>query len=158
MKRNLHLAHRLREVYLNGHWIANTNYKELLEGLGWNQAIQKIDSLNSIAALTFHINYYVEGLLHAFDSGKLEISDKFSFMLPEITTEEEWLNLVRRFLLNADKFAERVGQLDDIMLDHPFIDPKYGTYLKNIGGVIEHSYYHMGQIAIIRKLLQNSRT
>ena len=28
MTRNLIIASRLREVLLNGHWIANTNYQE----------------------------------------------------------------------------------------------------------------------------------
>jgi len=33
----------------------------------------------SIAALTFHINYYVAGVLNVFQGGKLEIRDKYSF-------------------------------------------------------------------------------
>ena len=70
------LANRLREVLLNGHWIANTNCKEQIQSIYWQQAIQKVDSLNIIAALTYHINYYLEGLLNAFETGKAEISDK----------------------------------------------------------------------------------
>lgn len=58
MTRNLTIAGRLREVLLNGHWIANTNYKEEIRNLNLQQANQKIGSLNTIAALTYHINYY----------------------------------------------------------------------------------------------------
>ena len=43
--------------------------------------------------------------------------------------------------------------MDENIFDQPFIDAKYGTFLRNIEGVIEHSYYHLGQISLIRKLI-----
>jgi uncharacterized damage-inducible protein DinB len=151
--RNTTLASRLREVLLDGHWIANTNYKDQLESINWKQAIQKVDNLNTIAALTFHINYYMEGLLNVFNGGKLEISDKYSFDLPEIKTEQDWNQLLNRFLTNAEHFAGKVEQMDDAIFDQPFADEKYGSYLRNIEGVIEHSYYHLGQVSLIRKMI-----
>jgi hypothetical protein len=153
MNRNTALASRLREVLLDGHWIANTNYKEQLQSINWNQAIQKVDNLNTIAALTFHINYYMEGLLNVFNGGKLEISDKYSFDLPEIKTEQDWNQLVGTFLHNAATFASKVAQMEDTLFDQPFVDEKYGSYQRNIEGVIEHSYYHLGQVSLIRKMI-----
>jgi hypothetical protein len=156
MERNLILANRIREVLLNGHWIANTNYKEQLLSVNWIQAIHNIGTLNTIAALTFHVNYYLAGLLKAFESGKLEISDKFSFDLPPILSADDWNTLVSGFLVNAEKFAGKIEQMDDKILDQPFIDEKYGTYLRNVEGVIEHSYYHLGQMVILKKMVLES--
>ena len=157
MTRNFTIANRLREVFLNGHWIANTNYKELIQSTDWQDATKKIANLNTIAALTFHINYYLSGLLNAFENGKLEISDKFSFDLPEINSEKEWTKLVNDFLANSEKFADKIEKMSDYQFDQPFIDEKYGTYLRNIEGVIEHSYYHLGQIALIKKMIEQSK-
>ena len=53
------LANRLREVILNGRWIANTNYLDQLADLNYEQANTGISNLNSIALLTVHINYYI---------------------------------------------------------------------------------------------------
>lgn len=153
MTRNTTIARRLREVFLNGHWIAATNYREQLQSVNWQQATQKVGDLNTIAALTFHINYYLAGLLSAFETGKLEIRDRYSFDLPPITSEADWNHLVTTLLDNAEKFAQTVQQMDDAVFDQPFIDEKYGTFLRNIEGVIEHSYYHLGQISLIRKLI-----
>lgn len=153
MTRNITIATRLREVLLNGRWIANTNYKEQILSINWQQAIQKVDSLNTIAALTYHINYYLSGLLNAFDNGKLEINDKFSFDLPHIQSAEDWNKLVTDFLDNSEKFANQVEHMNDIIFDQPFVNEKYGTYLRNIEGVIEHSYYHLGQISLIKKMI-----
>ncbi|UOX32682.1 DinB family protein [Flavobacterium sediminilitoris] len=152
MTRNITIASRLREVLLNGHWIANTNYKEQIQNINWEQATQKVANLNTIAALTYHINYYLEGLLNAFKNGKLEISDKYSFDLPPIIAEADWNKLVADFLNNSEKFANKVELMDDSYFDQPFIDEKYGTFLRNIEGVIEHSYYHLGQISLIKKM------
>lgn len=153
MNRNLTIASRLREVLLNGKWIANTNYKEQLLSTNFDQATQKVNDWNTIAVLTYHINYYLAGLLHAFENGKLEISDKYSFDLPPMPSESEWNALVNDFISNAEKFANLVEQMEDQRFDQPFIDEKYGTYLRNIEGVIEHSYYHLGQIVLLKKLI-----
>lgn len=153
MTRNLTIASRIREVFLNGRWIANTNYKEQLEHLNWQQATLKVHDLNAIAALTFHINYYLDGLLRAFEKGELDISDKYSFDVPAIHSQAEWDQLVKSLLNNAEKFAMTIGNFEDITFDQPFIDEKYGTFLRNIEGVIEHSYYHLGQIVLIKRLI-----
>jgi hypothetical protein len=153
MTRNLAIANRLREVLLNGKWIANTNFKDQILSVGWEQAIQKVDNLNTIALLTFHINYYLAGLLNVFAGGKLEIKDKYSFDLPEIKSEKDWNKLVNAFLSNSEMFVNQVEQMDESMLDQPFVEEKYGSYLRNIEGVIEHSYYHLGQVSLIRKMI-----
>ena len=154
--RNKMLAGRLREVLLSGKWIANTNFKEQITGISREQAIQKIGDLNSIAALTFHINYYLKGILNVFHGGQLEIRDKYSFEMPEIKSEADWDQLVTNFLNNAEAFVECVEQMHDEIFDQPFVDEKYGSYLRNIEGVIEHSYYHLGQISLLKKLIQEN--
>ena len=103
--------------------------------------------------MTYHIDYYLTGLLNAFENGKLEISDKYSFDLPKIHSEADWNKLVTDFLYNSEKFANQVEQMDDSIFDKPFVDEKYGSYLRNIEAVIEHSYYHLGQISLIRKMI-----
>jgi len=147
------VANRLREVLLNGKWVANTNYKEQLSNVSWKQAIQRTGNLNSIALLTFHINYYIAGLLQVLDGGPLDIKDKYSFDMPPLLSEDDWKKMVENFLENAESFAGKIEQMDSKQLHQPFIDEKYGTWLRNIDAIIEHSYYHLGQISLIRKLL-----
>lgn len=158
MVKNSEIANRLREVLLNGKWIANTNFKEQILSVSWEQAIQKVGNLNTIALLTFHINYYLQGVLNVFNGGKLEIRDKYSFDLPQITSEAGWEKLVADFLNNSEKFADKVELMDDSTFNQPFVDEKYGTYLRNIEGVIEHSYYHLGQISLIRKMIMQNQS
>jgi len=156
MKRNTILASRLREVLINGKWIANTNFKEQILSIHWEQAIQKIGDLNTIAALTFHINYYLAGLLNVFKNGKLEIKDKYSFDLPPIQSEEDWNLLIQEFLSNSELFINEIEQMNEQLLDQAFVEEKYGNYLRNIEAVIEHSYYHLGQISLLKKMITSN--
>lgn len=147
------LTNRFKEVFLNGTWVANTNYKHILEGVTLKQANTKIGSFNTIALLTFHINYYVAGVLNVFENGKLEISDKYSFDAPEISSEQDWQNRKNELFTNAEKLAKHIEELSVEELQQPFVDEKYGSYLRNINGMIEHSYYHLGQISLIKKMI-----
>jgi len=153
MKTNTSLSIRIRELFLSGLWIANTNYKELLANVSVGQALQKVANLNTIAALTFHINYYMAGVLHALQGGPLDIRDKFSFDMPPINSEKDWRNLVGELLANAEKFASLVENLSDEKLNEAFVNEKYGSNQRNIEAIIEHSYYHLGQISLIRKMI-----
>jgi len=153
MTRNKLIANRLREVFLDGKWIANTNFKELIQDVSWEQATQKVGELNTIALLTFHINYYTSGILTVLNGGDLAIHDKFSFDLPEIKQESDWRILVTEFIHTAEIFIAKVEQLDEIKLDEPFVNKKYGSFLRNLEGVIEHSYYHLGQISLLKKMI-----
>ena len=157
MKRSTALAKRLEEVLLNGRWIANTNYKDEIDHITWAQATQKIGKLNTVAALIYHINYYLAGILNVFRGGELQIKDKYSFDLPPIESENEWKRLVDDFINNSEEFVKEVAEMPDTKLEELFVDEKYGTYQRNIEGVIEHSYYHLGQVSLIKKLITGNK-
>ena len=147
------LAKRFREVLLDGKWIANTNFKDQLSDVTWHQANTKIADLNTIAMLTFHIDYYIAGILNVFEGGELEIKDQFSFDFPPIEHQEQWEELLTKLWNDSEKFAKLLEQMTDSKMDEVFVDEKYGTHLRNIDGMIEHAYYHLGQIALIKKMI-----
>ncbi|WP_433780539.1 DUF1572 domain-containing protein [Flavobacterium anhuiense] len=153
MKSTTEIANRFREVILNGTWIANTNFKDQLENLDWKIAVSPIQDLNTIAALAQHIHYYINGINQVFKGGTLDIKDKFSFNFPPIHSQEQWNNFLTKFWNDAETFASFVEQMPDENLDAVFVDAKYGTYKRNIEAMIEHSYYHLGQIVLIKKQL-----
>jgi len=150
MKKSDFIANRLREIFLNGYWIANTNYRDQLEKITWQQAIHQVENLNTIAAITYHINYYLAGILTVFNGGLLEIKDQYSFDLPPIHSEADWNKLASELFDNASVFAIAVEKMPDEKLNEIFVNEKYGTYLRNMEAVIEHSYYHLGQIVLIK--------
>lgn len=157
MKNSHELAKRFREVILDGTWIANTNYQHQLAGLRWELATTKVSSLNTIADLAQHIHYYINGVKNVFNGGNLDIKDKYSFDFPPIRSQAEWENFLFLFWNDAAEFASLVEHMPEEKLKQVFVDEKYGTYQRNIEGMIEHGYYHLGQIVLLRKILENNR-
>lgn len=147
------LAIQTKEVLLDGHWIS-TNFKEQLEDVDWQMATTKIGSLNTIAALAFHINYYVAGVNNVFRGGTLDIKDKFSFDLAPISSTEDWEQLKSKFYLDAEELSDHIDRMNDEMMFEGFAGGKYGTNIRNVIGQVEHAYYHLGQIVIIKKLIK----
>ncbi|HEX7869022.1 MAG TPA: DUF1572 domain-containing protein, partial [Chryseobacterium sp.] len=131
----------------------NTNFKDQLSDITLKQATTKIDSLNTIAMLTFHIDYYIAGLINVFEGGDLEIKDKYSFDLPPIQSQQQWEELLNKLWNDSEKFASLLERMPDSKMNEVFVDEKYDTYLRNIDGMIEHCYYHLGQITLIKKLI-----
>lgn len=156
IKRSHYLSERLKEVFIDGTWIANTNYQDQLRDVTREVATTKIASLNTIAALTYHINYYLEGLIKVLEGGPLNISDQYSYDVPELYEEKDWTIIKNHLITNAERFISLVHGLSDEALQMPFIRSEYGTYERNIEGVIEHSYYHLGQIVIIKKQIHHT--
>ncbi len=151
------LANRFREVILNGTWIANTNFKNELAGTSWKIAVIRIEGLNSIALLAQHINYYIKGINNVFRGGTLDIKDKYSFDFPVIQSQQEWESFLHTFWENSEAFACHTELLSDEDLENVFTDEKYGTFYRNIDAMIEHAYYHLGQIVLLKKLLLHSK-
>lgn len=145
------VALQFRAVYFGGNW-TSVNMKDSLQNIGWKQATRNIDGMNSIALLVFHTGYYVHEVLKVLRGGSLQAHDKFSFEMPPINSEEDWSALVSKTLEEAKQFADAVEAMPEQQFGADFSDPKYGTYYRNIHGIIEHTHYHLGQIALLKKL------
>lgn len=147
------IAKHFKEVYFGGNW-ACSNLKEQLADVNWNEANTKIKSLNTIAVLTYHIHYYVEGVGKFLSGSELDMNDKFSFDCPPINSDEEWEAFKNNVLQTGKQFAKQLEGVSEEKLLQTFVDEKYGIYYRNFHGIIEHCHYHLGQIAVIKKLVK----
>lgn len=148
------IAKQFREVYLNGTWVATTNLKAQLSDVTWEEATTKVGNLNTLAALAFHVNYYVSGILNVLKGGSLDIRDKYSFDMPPVESQEDWEKLLDKMWSDGEAFASLVEQIPDEKLGAGFVEEKYGNYYRNILAMIEHSYYHLGQVVLLKKMIR----
>ena len=146
------IARHFREVHFGGNW-TSVNLKDSLAGITWQQATTKVDSLNTIAALVYHINYYIGAILKVLEGGPLDAHDKYSFDLPLIQSDEDWEKLVNKTWTDAKNFANLIEQLPESKLENDFSEKKYGSYYRNLHGLIEHTHYHLGQIVLLKKII-----
>ena len=146
------IAKHFRDVHFGGNW-TSVDLKQTLADVTWEQATTKVYSFNTIAALVYHINYYVSAVTKVLQGGPLDAHDKYSFDLPSIQSHEDWNKLLSKFWTEAEIFANLVEQLPASKFEEVFSEEKYGNYYRNIHGVIEHTHYHLGQIVLIKKII-----
>jgi hypothetical protein len=146
------MAKHFRDIHFGGNW-TSSNLKDNLAGVSWQQAVTQVHSFNTIAVLVYHTNYYVSVVLKVLLGEPLNASDKFSFGCPPIESDEDWQKLLEKVWAEAESFASLVEALPETKLWEDFTDVKYGNYYRNIHGIIEHTHYHLGQIALIKKLV-----
>ena len=154
MKPNLSMqvAKHLRNVYFGGNWTVS-NLKDQLSDVTWEQATAKVGSLNTIAALTYHIHYFVKVVIPVLEGGPLVAHDKYAYDHPPIESKEDWETFLDKVWADAETWASLVEQLPEEKMGETFVDEKWGSYYFNFQGMVEHSHYHLGQIALIKKLL-----
>ena len=153
MKLSDEIGRHIREVHFGGNW-TDVSLKSLLIDVSWKEATIKIDDLNSIAELVFHMNYYIHALIKVLQKGPLLARDKYSFDLPPIKSQKDWDLLKTKVWQEAEEFAILIEELTNQDLEKIMIDQKYGTYFRNFQGIIEHFHYHLGQIALIKKIIK----
>ncbi|SDR98765.1 hypothetical protein SAMN04515667_1149 [Formosa sp. Hel1_31_208] len=157
MSVSAHLAKHIRAVHFGGNW-TSINLKDLLFDVTWQEATTKVQNLNTILALTYHVSYYVTGVLEVFQNRPLEIRDKFSYNHPSISSGADWRHMLDTIYKNAETLAQHIEAIPESQIWEDFVDAKYGNYFSNINGIIEHTHYHLGQIAVIKKLLRTNNS
>jgi hypothetical protein len=149
------IAKHLRTVYFGGNW-TSVNLKDALADVTWQQATTQVYSLNTIATLVYHTNYYISAVSKVLQGEPLNAKDKYSFDHPPIRSREDWKILLNKTWEDVENFASLIEQLPESRLEETFVDEKYGNYYRNLHGIIEHIHYHLGQIVLIKKVLSQT--
>jgi hypothetical protein len=147
------IAKHFRELHFGGNW-TSVNMQETLAGLTWQQAVTRVHGFNSIATLVHHTHYYVAAVKKVLEGGALVAKDSLSFNHPPINKQQDWEQMLERVWADAHAFAALIEQVPDERLESDFTDTKYGSYYRNLQGIVEHTHYHLGQMVLIKKMVQ----
>lgn len=147
------IALHTEQVFFGGNWTAS-NLQAQLADVTLKEALTQVYDLNTIATLTYHIYYYIKVALPVLRGGALDAHDKFSFDHPSFHSEEDWAQFQEQIWRDVRAFVEAVRALPDSQWEAAFYDKKYGSYYRNLLGTIEHSHYHLGQLALVKKIIR----
>jgi uncharacterized damage-inducible protein DinB len=149
-----HLAQHIRQAFTGGSW-TTVSVQKMLEPISLEQAQQVHIGNNSILKIVQHFNYYFPIQLSVLQGGPLIGKDAESWQQAALLDETAWQQYKQEMLDVAEQFAQQVESLSDEQLLQPFDDEKYGSVYRNIAGVVEHLYYHLGQISALVQVQSN---
>lgn len=147
------LTKQYKQLVYGGNW-SEVNLKDVLQDISLAEAEINIGSLNSIHQLTHHIHYYILIQIQVLKGMTMKGTDADSFKAKPLKCEDDWEIYKASILTDADLYIQWIESFPKEKLTDVFINEKYGNYHRNLYGNLEHIYYHMGQIALLKKMIR----
>lgn len=125
--------------------------RELLEGVSAERAAaHPVAGGHSIWELTLHINAWLRAGRQRLEGDRAQLNDAEDWPAIAATTEATWAETKEALNQSHRELCSAITHLVDSQLDQPIIAGMSSTYV-TLHGVIQHTLYHAGQIAILKK-------
>jgi uncharacterized damage-inducible protein DinB len=148
------LAENLLSVFEGGNW-TEVSIADVLSDISYVEANAKTAaSKNSIAGLVHHLMYWNGVILQRIQDHDLEIPEANGFDVEVLASEKDWQSLIAQTKHSFTELAKAIKLFPADRLNHPTNFGK-STFRKNLFGIVEHAYYHLGQIVMIKKLIRS---
>jgi hypothetical protein len=145
MSKSVLIASRVRALFFGPNW-TETSLSELLEQNDFHQFIHTRIGQQSAAAVLFHLHYYQKAQLTVLQGGPLTAKDAESFHHPKWEVESDWLQFGSTVIDTGRALEAAIATWPESIWSEPFVKADYGSYETNLIGMLEHSYYHFGQL------------
>ena len=151
---SLRIADQLRRAFAGDPWHGSP-LLDLLAGITAGKACARpLRSVHSTWELVVHIDVYLQVALEAtrgVPAPKLYGTEKDWPPLYD-NSEAAWAAANDRMFQNAEKLAQAIEKFDDAKLKATVPGRPYDFYFL-FHGIVQHSLYHAGQIAMLKKAL-----
>lgn len=150
------LVKKYEKAYHGAPWYGDS-IKKILNGTDPKIVFQKADKkAHSIAELTIHMigwREFVLSRLEGNDNFKVNQKETFNWKRIDKNEKTAWKSILNELDKNQRKIISTLGKKNDEFLDEPVAGRKYKMKFL-IDGIIQHDIYHLGQIAMLNKLLR----
>ena len=151
---SLRIADQLRRAFTGDPWHGSP-LLDLLAGITVEKACARpLRSVHSIWELVVHIDVYLQVALEATQgvpAPKLYGTEKDWPPLQD-DSAAAWAAAEDRMFQNAEKLVQTIEKFDDAKLQATVPGRPYDFYYL-FHGIVQHSLYHAGQIAVLKKAL-----
>ena len=132
---------------------------QLLNGIDAQQAAaHPIAGAHSIWELTLHIAAWESACKRRLEGDPAQLTDAEDWQPVEDTSDAAWESAKQYLLDTHRQLLDAIARLDESRLDEPIIkDPNtpFSSVYVTLHGGVQHDLYHAGQIAILKKALNN---
>lgn len=125
----------------------------ILEGITATQAgVRPLNGGHNIWELVFHITAWERAGLRRLAGDRAFLSDAEDWPTVGDPGEQAWEQTRRALKEGHDEFHDAISKLDDSRLNQPIVEGLATVYV-TLHGIIQHTLYHAGQIAILKKAI-----
>jgi uncharacterized damage-inducible protein DinB len=144
------MADQLKRAFSGEAWHGPA-VSEILEGVTAEQAAaHPLPGGHSIWELVLHIAAWTRAGSRRLNGDRAQLSDAENFPAVTDAGEQAWEQTRNNVMQTYEELRSAILLLDDSRLDQAVIEGMSSTYV-TLHGIIQHSLYHAGQIAILKK-------
>jgi uncharacterized damage-inducible protein DinB len=151
-----HIAHGLSNVFEGENW-TDVYLRDVVQDLSWEEAITRTPaSPNSIAAIVNHLTYWNGVIRQRLQGTVVPISENNGFNLPPISSDVQWRQLIDDYCESVRMLNLDINGLREEEMGKPIL-PNSSSVYSHLQGLVEHAFYHMGQMIILKKFIRAQR-
>lgn len=129
---------------------------QLLDGITARQAAaHPIPGAHSIWELTLHIAAWERACKRRLEGDPAQLSDQEDWRPNNDTSEAAWESTKQHLIDNHRELLNAIAKVDESRLNEPIIMNSASSIYVTLHGVVQHDLYHAGQIAMLKKALEN---
>ncbi len=127
---------------------------EALEGITAEQATTRpIPNGHSIWEILLHVTIWLEETVVRLRGLGRNLELEVEWPEPPVGGgDDAWNESIARLRRAQANLTEELGRTDDVRLDQPIAEGFLSVYA-SLHGIVQHTVYHAGQIALLRKLV-----
>ncbi len=118
-------------------------------------AARPFKNAHSIWELVFHIAAWEQAGLRRLGGDRAELSNAEDWPQVVDTSEPAWAQATETLRAGHQQFQDAISKLDDSSLNQPIVAGLATVYV-TLHGIIQHTLYHAGQIAILKKAIEGN--
>lgn len=132
--------------------------EEILQSVTAQQAAARpLEGAHSIWELALHIAAWQRAGFRRLAGDRAQLSDAENFPAVADTGEQAWEQTRKALRQTYEELSEAISRLDESRLDQPIIEGMSSVYV-TLHGIVQHTLYHAGQIAILKKAVCERQT
>lgn len=153
MTQQAQLQKLLDDLYNGSPWI-DVNFTDTLNEITAKEAATKpFPHFNSIWEIVNHVISWRETLLKRIQGEEIESPEDNYFSYIPDRTESAWEKTKEHFKASQQQWTKALKKMKKKDLDEMDIAGKYSVF-DLVNGIIQHDAYHLGQIRLLRKMVQ----
>ncbi len=150
------IAQHLKQVYEGDNW-TDVSIEASIKDIDWKQAQQQTEaSPNTIASLIHHLLYWNGIIMQRMKGETPVIPAENGYDVPFLNSDEEWNVLKEKTHQSFKTLAEAIKNFPEEKLTGNYSPAIPSTYYRNFQGIIEHAHYHLGQIVVLKNLIEGA--
>jgi uncharacterized damage-inducible protein DinB len=125
---------------------------EILNEITAQQASTRpIGEAHTICETALHITAWLRACRRRIDGDRAQLSDSEDWPAVTDSSDAAWREVITTMKQALNELRAAISSLNDSRLEQPIIAGMSSVYI-TLHGVIQHSLYHAGQMAILKKM------